>query len=187
MLVAPFNDLETTTRLIAEHAGELAAVVLEPLQRCVVPLDGFLGGVLRVAREHHVVTVFDEVVTGFRLAWGGGQEYYRAECDIAAYGKALSGGYALAAVAARDHGALRPAHRRAGTSTPSWAARCPATRSARPPLATLTELEKPASTIACMRSGTVSERAGGGREKRRAAAPGARRGPCFQPLISEHR
>ena len=70
MLVAPFNDLETTTRLIAEHAGELAAVVLEPLQRCVVPLDGFLGGVLRVAREHHVVTVFDEVVTGLRPRLG---------------------------------------------------------------------------------------------------------------------
>ena len=52
MLVAPFNDLETTTRLIAEHAGELAAVVLEPLQRCVVPTYGFLDGVLRVAREH---------------------------------------------------------------------------------------------------------------------------------------
>ncbi|MBA2450905.1 MAG: aspartate aminotransferase family protein [Chloroflexi bacterium] len=101
VLIAPFNDLETTTRLIAEHAAELAAVIVEPLQRSIPPAPGFLPGLRAASREHGVLLVLDEVVTGFRLAWGGAQEHYGVECDVAAYGKALSGGYPLAAVAGR--------------------------------------------------------------------------------------
>ncbi len=188
MLVAPFNDLETTTRLIAEHAGELAAVVVEPLQRCVVPGNGFLDGVMRAAREHDVVTVFDEVVTGFRLAWGGAQEYYAAQCDLAAYGKALSGGYPLAAVAGRREIMELCDPRRAGRDDYAVVS---GTMSGNPlstavGLATLSELERPG----------VHERLHAVGNRLRAGlvevgrivglplqAPGE--GPVFQPLISE--
>jgi len=101
VLVAPFNDLETTGRIIAEHADELAAVIVEPLQRCIVPKPGFLQGVRQITRDHGIPMVLDEVVTGFRLAPGGAQEYYEVECDLASYGKAVSGGYPLAAIGGR--------------------------------------------------------------------------------------
>jgi glutamate-1-semialdehyde 2,1-aminomutase len=101
VLIAPFNDLETTGRIIAEHADELAAVIVEPLQRSIVPKPGFLQGVRQITRDHGIPMVLDEVVTGFRLAPGGAQEYYEVECDLASYGKAVSGGYPLAAVAGR--------------------------------------------------------------------------------------
>jgi glutamate-1-semialdehyde 2,1-aminomutase len=101
VLVAPFNDLETTGRIIAEHADELAAVIVEPLQRSIAPKPGFLQGVRQITRDHGIPMVLDEVVTGFRLAPGGAQEYYEVECDLASYGKAVSGGYPLAAIAGR--------------------------------------------------------------------------------------
>ena len=92
VIVAPFNDLETTSRLIRNHANDLAAVIVEPLQRCLPPVDGFLEGLRRVTRECGVLLAFDEVVTGFRLALGGAQEYYGVVPDLVAYGKALGGG-----------------------------------------------------------------------------------------------
>ena len=101
VLVAPFNDLETTGRIIAQHADELAAVIIEPLQRSIAPKPGFLQGVRQITRDHGIPMVLDEVVTGFRLAPGGAQEYYAVECDLASYGKAVSGGYPLAAIAGR--------------------------------------------------------------------------------------
>jgi glutamate-1-semialdehyde 2,1-aminomutase len=101
VLVAPFNDLETTGKIVAERADELAAVIVEPLQRSIAPSPGFLRGVRQLTRDHGIPLVLDEVVTGFRLAWGGAQEYYGVECDLAAYGKAVSGGYTLAAIGGR--------------------------------------------------------------------------------------
>jgi glutamate-1-semialdehyde 2,1-aminomutase len=101
MLSAPFNDLETATSLIAQHAAELAAVLVEPLQRCIPPTPGFLAGLRQASREHGVLLVLDEVVTGFRLAYGGAQEYYGVEADLACYGKIVGGGLPLAAVAGR--------------------------------------------------------------------------------------
>jgi glutamate-1-semialdehyde 2,1-aminomutase len=101
VLIAPFNDLETAGRIIAEHANELAAVIIEPLQRTVIPKPGFLQGIRQVTRDHGIPMMLDEVVTGFRLAPGGAQEYYEVECDIASYGKAVSGGHPLAAIAGR--------------------------------------------------------------------------------------
>jgi glutamate-1-semialdehyde 2,1-aminomutase len=101
VLIAPFNDLETTGRIIAEHSDDLAAVIIEPLQRSIVPKPGFLQGVRQITRDHGIPMMLDEVVTGLRLAPGGAQEYYEVECDIASYGKAVSGGHPLAAVAGR--------------------------------------------------------------------------------------
>jgi glutamate-1-semialdehyde 2,1-aminomutase len=189
VLVAPFNDLETATRLIAEHAGELAAVILEPMQRCVRPADGFLDGVARAARDHDVVTIFDEVVTGFRLAWGGAQEYYGAACDLAVYGKALSGGYPLAAVAGRREIMALCDPRRAGedhyavvSGTLNGNPLCAAAS-----LATLHELEQPGIYPRLhaignrLRAGLVEVGKVVGLPLQ---APGE--GPAFQPLVSEY-
>jgi glutamate-1-semialdehyde 2,1-aminomutase len=101
VLVAPFNDLETTARLVKAHAPELAAVIVEPLHRCTPPRPGFLDGLRRATAEAGALLVFDETVTGFRLAYGGAQAYYGVRPDLAAYGKALGGGYPLGAVAGR--------------------------------------------------------------------------------------
>ncbi|MBC8460479.1 MAG: aspartate aminotransferase family protein [Deltaproteobacteria bacterium] len=101
VLIAPFNDLEMTTRIIEENASEIAAVIVEPLHRCTTPLEGFLEGLRDVTRKHDILLVFDECVTGFRLAYGGAQEYYGVIPDIAALGKALGGGYPVGAVVGR--------------------------------------------------------------------------------------
>ena len=101
VLVAPFNDLETTERIVKQHSDQLAAAIVEPLQRCVSPRPGFLQGLRDLCREHGVLLVFDEVVTGFRLAYGGAQEYYGVIPDLVAYGKALGGGLPIGAFGGR--------------------------------------------------------------------------------------
>ncbi|MDE2914686.1 MAG: aminotransferase class III-fold pyridoxal phosphate-dependent enzyme [Paracoccaceae bacterium] len=97
ILVAPYNDGALATRFVAEHADELAAVIVEPLQRCTPPKEGFLESLRSTCTEHDVLLIFDEVVTGFRLAYGGAQEYYGVIPDLVAYGKALGGGYPIGA------------------------------------------------------------------------------------------
>jgi glutamate-1-semialdehyde 2,1-aminomutase len=101
VLVAPYNDLATTEALLAAHHHELAAVIVEPYQRVIVPQPGFLQGLRAVTQRYGVPLVFDEIVTGFRLAYGGAQEYYGVVPDVAALGKVLAGGFPLAAVAGR--------------------------------------------------------------------------------------
>jgi glutamate-1-semialdehyde 2,1-aminomutase len=101
VLIAPYNDLATTEALIATHHNELAAVIVEPYQRVIVPQPGFLKGLRAVTQRHGVPLVFDEIVTGFRLAYGGAQAYYDVVPDVAAFGKVLAGGFPLAAVAGR--------------------------------------------------------------------------------------
>jgi len=101
LLVAPFNDLETTQALIAEYAASLAGVIMEPLQRCTPPVAGFLEGLRAACSQHGVLLIYDEVVTGFRLAYGGAQEYYGVVPDLVAYGKALGGGYPIGAFGGR--------------------------------------------------------------------------------------
>jgi glutamate-1-semialdehyde 2,1-aminomutase len=99
VLVTPFNETERAVEVIERHARELAAVIVEPLQRVLRPEPGFLEAVREVTRRHGIVLVFDEIVTGFRIAWGGAQERYGVVPDIACYGKAVSGGFPLAAIA----------------------------------------------------------------------------------------
>ena len=101
MLVAPFNDLETTTAVIEAHQDELAAVIVEPLQRVIAPAPGFLEGLRAVTRRCGVPLIFDEIVTAFRLAWGGAQERYGVVPDLCCVGKIMGGGYPLAAVLGR--------------------------------------------------------------------------------------
>ena len=102
MLVAPFNDLETTTTIIEAHRDELAAVIVEPLQRVIAPEPGFLSGLREVTRRYGIPLIFDEVVTSFRLAYGGAQERYEVVPDLCAVGKIMGGGYPLAAVLGRS-------------------------------------------------------------------------------------
>lgn len=101
MIVAPYNDLEAAKTLIHQHKDELAGVIVEPMQRLVPPVPGFLEGLREITRETGIVLIFDEVVTGFRLAYGGGQTYYGVTPDVCTLGKVVGGGYALAAVAGR--------------------------------------------------------------------------------------
>jgi glutamate-1-semialdehyde 2,1-aminomutase len=101
MLVAPFNDLETVESLIREHQDELAGVIVEPFQRLIPPARGFLEGLRRITAELGIPLIFDEVVTGFRFAYGGAQEYYGVTPDLCTLGKIMGGGFALAAVAGR--------------------------------------------------------------------------------------
>ena len=101
VLVAPYNDLDTTERILAQYAHELSAVIVEPLHRCIAPKPGFLQGLRALTKRLGVVLVFDEVVTGFRLALGGAQEFYGVSPDLVAYGKALGGGFPLGAYGGR--------------------------------------------------------------------------------------
>jgi len=98
MLVSQFNDLDTTAAIVDAHRDELAAVIVEPLQRTIAPDPGFLAGLRKITADAGVLLIFDEVVTGFRLAYGGAQEYYGVTPDLCAVGKIMGGGYALAAV-----------------------------------------------------------------------------------------
>ncbi len=101
VLVAPYNDSATALAIITQYADALAAVIVEPLQRCTPPQEGFLESLRTACSEHDIVLIFDEVVTGFRLAYGGAQEYYGVIPDLVAYGKALGGGYPIGAFGGR--------------------------------------------------------------------------------------
>ncbi len=102
MLIAPYNDIDTTSAIIDAHHDELAAVIVEPLQRMISPQPGFLQGLREITAKHEIPLIFDEVVTGFRLAWGGAQEFYGVTPDLCAMGKIMGGGYPLAAVMGRS-------------------------------------------------------------------------------------
>jgi len=97
VVAAPFNDLPATEDLIRRHAHELAAVIVEPIHRCLPPKPGFLQGLRDLTRRHGIVLIFDEVVTGFRLAPGGAAAWFGVQPDLAAYGKALGGGFPIGA------------------------------------------------------------------------------------------
>ena len=102
VLIAPFNDLETATAIIEEHHDELGAVIVEPFQRLLPPKPGFLQGLRDVTAQYGVPLIFDEVVTGFRFAYGGAQEFYGVEPDMCSLGKVIAGGFPLAAVAGKE-------------------------------------------------------------------------------------
>ena len=101
MLIAPFNDIEFVRSLLAEHGNEIAAVIVEPLQRIIPAKDGYLAALKEVCHEYGVLLIFDEIVTGFRLAYGGAQERYDVVPDICTLGKIIGGGFPLAAIGAR--------------------------------------------------------------------------------------
>ena len=101
VLIAPFNDAEMAASLIHEHRNELAGVIVEPFQRLLPPRPGFLQALRKATQEAGVLLIFDEIVTGFRFAYGGAQEYYGVTPDICTLGKIIGGGFPLAAIAGR--------------------------------------------------------------------------------------
>lgn len=99
--VLPWNDTEALQRCFDEMGNEIAAVITEPMQcnvASVVPAPGFLHALRATTREHGALLISDEVITGFRLARGGGSQYFGVSPDLAVFGKALAGGYPLSAV-----------------------------------------------------------------------------------------
>ncbi|MEO1638967.1 MAG: aminotransferase class III-fold pyridoxal phosphate-dependent enzyme, partial [Pseudomonadota bacterium] len=99
MLIAPFNDLAAVEALLGEHE-DIAAIIAEPLQRIIPAAPGYLQGLRDLCDKHHVLLIFDEIVTGFRLAYGGAQERYGVTPDICTLGKIIGGGFPLAALGA---------------------------------------------------------------------------------------
>ena len=98
VLIAPYNDLDTARRIVEENREDLAAIIVEPIQRIIFPKDDFLLGLRKICDENDVILIFDEVVTGFRLALGGAQEYFGVLPDLASYGKIIGGGGPLGCV-----------------------------------------------------------------------------------------
>ncbi|HEV2185728.1 MAG TPA: aminotransferase class III-fold pyridoxal phosphate-dependent enzyme [Stellaceae bacterium] len=101
MLIAPFNNIDAVAGIVREHKGEIAAIILEPFQRIIPPAPGFLAALRKLTAENDIPLIFDEVVTGFRLAYGGAQEYYDVVPDLCTLGKVIGGGFPLAAIAGR--------------------------------------------------------------------------------------
>ena len=99
VLIAPFNDIETTSAIVERNHGELAGVIVEPFQRVIPPAPDFLQGLRDVTSQYEVPLIFDEIVTGFRFAYGGAQEYYGVTPDLCTLGKVVAGGFPLSAVA----------------------------------------------------------------------------------------
>lgn len=93
----PYNDLAALDRLLDEHAGQVAAIVMEPMN-VAFPAAGYLEGVRERATKHGVVLVFDETITGFRVANGGAQELFGVIPDLTTLGKGIANGYPLSAV-----------------------------------------------------------------------------------------
>jgi len=102
VIIAPFNDIETTSDIIDLHHEELAAVIVEPMQRVIPPARGFLEGLREITERYTIPLIFDEVVTGFRLSYGGAQEHYGVTPDLCTLGKAVGGGFPLTAIAGRE-------------------------------------------------------------------------------------
>jgi len=100
----PYNDLEAVRRLLRARKGKIAAIIVEPVAAnagVILPKDGFLQGLRQVTAEHGVLLIFDEVITGFRLALGGAQEYYGVCPDLTCLGKIIGGGLPVGAYGGR--------------------------------------------------------------------------------------
>ncbi|MBE9046043.1 glutamate-1-semialdehyde 2,1-aminomutase [Pleurocapsales cyanobacterium LEGE 10410] len=103
-LTAPYNDLETVKQLFAENPDEIAGVILEPVvgnSGFVTPDAGFLEGLREITKEHGALLVFDEVMTGFRIAYGGAQERFGVTPDLTTLGKVIGGGLPVGAYGGR--------------------------------------------------------------------------------------
>jgi glutamate-1-semialdehyde 2,1-aminomutase len=104
-LLATYNNLESVATLISANPNEIAAIIVEPVagnMGCIPPKEGFLAGLRQLCDENHILLIFDEVMTGFRLAKGGVQELYGINADIVTFGKVIGGGLPVGAFAARE-------------------------------------------------------------------------------------
>lgn len=103
-LVCPFNQLELVAEIFAKYGSEIAAVIVEPVAAnmgLVLPQEGFLQGLRRLTEEYGALLIFDEVITGFRLAYGGAQEFYQVIPDLTCLGKIIGNGFPIGAYGGR--------------------------------------------------------------------------------------
>ena len=106
IIVLPWNDLDLFQRALRRHRGDLAAVIMEPVMcnnACIPPRPGYLEAVRDLCSEQGIVLIFDEVITGFRLALGGAQGYFGVTPDLATFGKAMANGFPIACLAGKRH------------------------------------------------------------------------------------
>jgi glutamate-1-semialdehyde 2,1-aminomutase len=99
-LTAPYNNLTAVQQLVEENKRQIAAIIIEPVagnMGCVPPLPGFLEGLRKICDQENIVLIFDEVMTGFRLARGGAQERFNINADLVTYGKVIGGGMPVGA------------------------------------------------------------------------------------------
>ena len=99
-LTAPYNDLEAVNQLVEENKNEVAAIIIEPVagnMGCILPKAGFLEGLRRLCTRENIVLIFDEVMTGFRLAAGGAQKILSIDADLVTYGKVIGAGLPVGA------------------------------------------------------------------------------------------
>ena len=104
-LIAPYNDLNYVKTLFENNKNELAAIIIEPVagnMGCVIPKIGFMEGLRKLCDQNDCLLIFDEVMTGFRLAQGGAQEILGINADIVTYGKVIGGGLPVGAFSSRD-------------------------------------------------------------------------------------
>ena len=104
-LLANYNDLESVQKLFEANKNEIAALIIEPVagnMGCIPPLNGFLQELQKICSANGTLLIFDEVMTGFRLAKGGVQELYKVNADIVCFGKVIGGGLPVGAFAARN-------------------------------------------------------------------------------------
>lgn len=103
-LLAPFNDLEKVREVVSNHKNEIAAIILEPVagnMGCTLPKEGFLEGLRTLCDQEGILLIFDEVMTGFRLARGGAQEVFNVMPDLTTLGKIIGGGMPVGAYGGR--------------------------------------------------------------------------------------
>lgn len=103
-LTAPYNDLSAVEALFQSHKGEVAAIILEPVvgnSGFITPTPDFLSGIRKLTKEHGALLIFDEVMTGFRLSYGGAQEYFGITPDLTTLGKIIGGGLPVGAYGGR--------------------------------------------------------------------------------------
>ncbi len=104
-LLANYNDIENVKALFEANKNQIAAIIIEPVagnMGCIPPKNGFLADLRRLCDENNTLLIFDEVMTGFRLAKGGAQELYNIKADIVCFGKVIGGGLPVGAFAARN-------------------------------------------------------------------------------------
>ncbi len=103
-LTLPYNDLDAAKTLFAEHGDQIAGLIIEPVagnMNCIPPLDGYLQTLRELCTQHGVLLIFDEVMTGFRVALGGAQAHYGVTPDLTCFGKIIGGGMPVGAYGGR--------------------------------------------------------------------------------------
>ncbi|MDO5852380.1 MAG: glutamate-1-semialdehyde 2,1-aminomutase [Methanobacteriaceae archaeon] len=103
-ILVPFNDKQAIEDIIKEYSGDIACIIVEPIMGnigCIAPKDDYLSFLRKITSDNGIILIFDEVITGFRIASGGAQEYYGVTPDLVTFGKIVGGGFPIGAFAGK--------------------------------------------------------------------------------------